>query len=72
MSFRFDRFEIRNDDDTPRIVDVVVRVFGGVVFTVELCHVGTILPIITMSETQFTTLFPGGQDILNNAMEAEA
>lgn len=72
MTFEFDNFEIHGDDDRFMVfVKVCVHVFAGTVMSVKIEFRGPVPPL-TMSECQFAALFPGGQDVLNNAYEAEA
>ena len=70
--FVFEGFKICNDDpEQSRTFDVYVNVFNGIVISVEIMYPRTVLPAGPIyTETQFLTLFPGGQDIINNALES--
>ena len=70
--FVFEGFTVCNDDvEKCRKFDVYVNVFNGLVLSVEIMYPRTILPAAPIfTETQFVTLFPGGQDIINNALES--
>lgn len=72
FTFQLDHYVLSSPDSGSNAFTIWVNFMDGVIINIVLQNLSQEGMFTTLVEDQFITIFPDGQDILNNAMEAEA